>query len=202
MMKTENTSQDLQAVCQQTHNIEKEYINSMLHATCSDVLKQDKSPDKDDNSKSDNTSDIECKVVSISGLNLALPLAKVKGILKQKEIFLDIEKFLKTGVYIGTVNDNDDVIEVVDLTYLIMNNINDIDYLDKYGGKRVDIALLEGSPMGIIFDKEVAIQKISPEQVCWRNETSDRIWLAGTVKKKGFSLLDTDGILNLLNNKG
>jgi len=201
MMKTENNAQDVRAVCQQTHNIEKEYLNSMLHATCSEALMQDASHDKDNNSKSDNTSDIECKVLSISGLNLALPLPKIKGILKQKEILLDIEKFLETGVQIGTVNDHDDVIEVVDLTYLIMNNINDIDYLSKYSGKRVDITLLEGSRVGIIFDKEVEIQTISKEQVCWRSETSERIWLSGTVKQKGLSLLDTDGILNLLNNK-
>lgn len=204
-MKNENITQDInkqvQSVCQ---TVELEYINSMLNIGCSDPGR-DETPVNIVNSEQirvpvdmsiNKQADVECKVFSIAGLNLALPLSNVKTILQQHEILPVNGK----GLHIGTINNNDEAIKVIDLTYLIMNGENEFDCASNYSGKRVDIILLKGSSVGIIYELELGNQIISPQHVRWRNATSDRLWLAGTVKQQGLSLLDLQGILDLINN--
>jgi hypothetical protein len=200
MMSNNNSAQKNPVIRQQTHIIENEYINSMLNATCSDVITRVGHHDHVTHMEIDKYSAVECKVFRISGLNLALPLLSVKELLHQQEIILDNDKYLKTGLSIGCVINQDDVIEIIDLNGLINNDINDSNYIKRYDGKRVDIVLLKGSSIGIIYEHEVNNQTILHKDVCWRNEKSKRTWLAGTVKNKGFSILDVKGIHSLLNN--
>ena len=200
-MKNDNTAQMVQQPCQQTHAVEAEYINSMLNICCADTVRQDVLTDADKSHEENNNADIDCKVFKVSGLRLALPLSTVKDTLKQQKIMLTNTEDMKTDMCIGKINNNGDVINVIDLTSLIMNGIDNIDYLKTYETKLVDILLLKGSSLGIVCEEEIETQTISREHVCWRNDESDRAWLAGTVKQKGFSLLDKQGILSLLNNK-
>ena len=203
-MKGENLTQKEQVVCQQTQLIEKEYINSMLDSISDVDLCNEKVLFEEPVSiPSYINTDVECKVFKVSGLNFALPLASVKGVLKHQVISMEDEKNMHDGMSVGVINnDNDnDVIQVLDLTYLIMNDITDINNSKISNENKVDILLLAGSSAGIVFEEEIDVQVLLKEDVCWRNATSDRVWLAGTVKKKGLSLLDHQGILGILNNK-
>lgn len=221
MMTNKTLSRQDNEVRKHTHIIEKEYINSMLNTPCPEAMVPDKhhldvkndvtSHDDVKNDitvhddvnyiEIDNSSGNEYKVFCIAGLNLAFPLADIKGLLKNQHIELDNEKFLETGMCIGKTDYLNENIVVIDLTNLIMNDVHDFDYLKKYDGKTLDIVLLKNSSAGIIYEREIDNQTILQENVCWRNEESNRIWLAGTVKKQGFSLLDAEGILSLINNK-
>lgn len=185
--------------------VEKEYINSMLNINCSNMVRDEVPVNIVNTEEShepvdlcfDKHADVECKVFSVAGLNLALPLSCIKAILHQQKILSGSDRRL----CIGTVKNNDEDIKVIDLTYLIMNTEDDIDDRNKVVEKQVDIILLKGFSVGIIYEQELEDQIILHQHVCWRNTTSDRYWLAGTVKQKGLSLLDLEGITKLLNNK-
>ena len=200
-MKDEVIEQDVQMNAQL---IEKEYINSMLNIVPSDTgaesfnrqnVHLDIIADKDSNKDLD----IECEVISIAGLNLALRSSNIKGALSQQKVLHADAENVKPGMCVGRIYYVDKNIDVIDLTFHIMNGVNSNYYKDKYEGELVNILLMNEYSLGIIFDEVVRAQTISYKDVCWRDESSDRLWLAGTVKQYGFSLLDMDGIINLIN---
>ena len=138
-------------------------------------------------------SDIECRVVQIAGLNFALPVTNIKQLVDQQEVL-----FEKTG-YIdsGNVCINGVFVDVIDVSRVISKNTD-----DDIATKKVNEILLKQSHTGIVYDKEIGIEKVSLSDVCWRSDDSNNTWLAGTVLKLGFSLLDPVGILKLLTEKG
>lgn len=206
MMDKDNPGQEFkQHTPDLSHPVERQYINCMLNVICSDQESETAALNIVNHKEVDGAidlsinkhADIECKVFNIAGLNLAVPLSSVKSILYKQEVLPGSSK----GLGVGKINNNGDDIRVIDLSFLMMNGECDFNHTKKYTGKKLDIVLLKGNLMGILFDKEMTEQKVLQQHVCWRNETSDRLWLAGTVKQYGLSLLDLEGILDLLNNE-
>ena len=57
------------------------------------------------------------------------------------------------------------------------------------------IVLVEKDNFGFVCNQMLETVTISPEDVLWRDESSQRYWLAGMVKEAGFAILDVKGIL-------
>jgi len=57
------------------------------------------------------------------------------------------------------------------------------------------IVLVEKDNFGFVCNQMLETVTISPEDVLWRDEFSQRYWLAGMVKEAGFAILDVKGIL-------
>jgi len=57
------------------------------------------------------------------------------------------------------------------------------------------IVLIEKDNFGFVCNQMLETVTISPEDVLWRDESSQRYWLAGMVKEAGFAILDVKGIL-------
>ena len=184
--------------------VEREYINDMLNISCSynsdnDVIKHDVCSEALSRNELYESDDIECKVFSIAGLDLALPLLSFRETMEKQKILSVNKKSRKAGVCIGGINRENKFIKIADLSFLIMDVENNAEHAGKYEGKWVDVLFINGCSAGIIFDEVIQTQTISHKDVCWRNANSDRTWLAGTVKRYGFSLLDAPEIIHLLN---
>ena len=183
--------------------LEKEYINCMLNNVCfgslNDVVidEPDIPPVTIMSKEQYEKPEIECKVFSVAGLNLALPLLNIRDNLHQQEI-LSVKKSKQAGMCIGSINFENESIKIVDLRSIIMDGVNNFDLVNDYEGNRADVLLIKGCELGIIYDECIQTQIISNEDVCWRNTSSDRTWLAGTVIKYGLSLLDLEGVVNSL----
>jgi len=187
-----------QSDCQAVHLIEKEYINNMLGTCCQGIDSSDAANKTIDFNKAYKKPDIECRVFNIAGLNIAVPASNIRKILKQQQILLNVQKKSEPSMYIGKIDHNDEIIDVIDIERLAMNGINSIDNSNDNKQPLTDIVLLKDSSTGFTCSATLDNQTISKEHVRWRDADSKRIWLAGTVAQMGLSLLDIEGIIRLL----
>lgn len=145
------------------------------------------------------SADIECKVFSIAGLKLAFPLASIRDLKEQQKILSVTKKSKTAGICLGGIKHENRFIKIADLSYFIMAGKNAADKIYRYENNQVNVLFLNGLKIGVVYDEVIDTQVILHDDVCWRDPSSDRTWLAGTVKQYGFSLLDSEGIINLLN---
>lgn len=179
-------------------SIEKEYINSMLNDTYAEDPAAELITDVVDYSAAYKCEDIECIVFGIEGINLALPTSLIKKNISEKIDLLDHNNGLETGMRLGKIKIDKEMVDIINLECLVMNGIETKCYSSEYKKSVSNVILLRGCSVGIAHDGAVAIETISHNKVCWRNETSNRLWLAGTVSKMGFSLIDVTGILGMI----
>lgn len=178
--------------------IEKEYISSMLDGACAEDHAAAMMADVVDYSVAYKNEDIECTVFDVEGINLALPTSLIKKNISEKVDLLDHNKELETGMMLGKIKNDKEIVDIIDLEYLVMNGIEHKCYSSKNKKSVSNVILLRGCTVGIAHDGTLAIETISHNNVCWRDETSNRLWLAGTVSKMGFSLIDVTGILGMI----
>lgn len=178
-----------QTDCQSIQLIEKEYINSMLGIDQLDADPVFVQHENIDHSEAYKKPGIECSIFNITGLNIAVPVSSLREILEQTTL---INSHSQAGICAGTINHNNETIDVIDIEYLVMNKNRDCKQ------KPTSVALLKGSSTGFIYDQRLDKQTIISEQVHWRDANSQRVWLAGTVAQQGLALLDIDGVLRLL----
>lgn len=196
-----------QAGCQLTQQIEKDYISNMLGITESDaeptVAQQTGAADATqeiiDFNRPYKNADFECQIFNIAGLNIAVASDSISEIIKQQQILQNQSEQLNTNLFVGTINTGEKTVNVIDLEYLVMNGIGERDEIAEYTHGLADVVLFKGSSAGFIGNQLVDCKTISKQHVHWRDEQSERIWLAGTVAKMGLALLDIEGLINLLN---
>lgn len=192
---------------QTTQQIEKEYINSMLDISCQDVASvevihevRDFDLEVNHNEAYEN-SHIECTVLNIVGLNIAIPLPNIREVLLQQPLLKNADKNSAATMCVGSINYNNEIIDVIDIEHLIMNGVTTADASGQTENQLVDIVLLKNTSTGFIANTLLDTQTVSKQDVHWRDANSERIWLAGTVAQLGLSLLDIEGVINLLHSQ-
>ncbi len=190
-----------QTDCQASHLIEEEYINAMLGAGHQEI----DSPVIDDGIIDHNAAykepSIECRVFNIAGMDIALPASSIREIFRP-QVFPDGQSKSLPALHAGTIDHNDETIELIDIKQLIMNGSNAGESTGNHVNKLTDILLLRGSPTGFLCNETFDEQTVANEQVRWRDAGSERIWLAGTVSQMGLILLDIEGVIRLLQDQG
>lgn len=133
-----------------------------------------------------------------AGVKLALPVSSFSHVLACPDRLLPCDK--SNHYLFCNVQDNDRLIEVVDLTRIVIpanrlaNDKSPTEYIQPS-----NIIVLQNGISGIACDELLEMIKVDPDSVCWRDSLSERKWLAGTVKSDGYAILDVNGILQLLN---
>jgi chemotaxis signal transduction protein len=186
-----------QADCQAIHLIEKEYVNNMLGTSCQGLDSSDAASKVVDFNEAYKKQAIECMVFNIAGLHIAVPASNIRKILKQQQILANLQKAPQLSSWIGKIEHDDEIIDVIDIERLAMNGINSTDNSGNNNQPLSDIALLNDSSTGFICSVMLENQTVSQQHVRWRDANSKRIWLAGTVAQMGLSLLDIEGIIRL-----
>jgi len=179
-----------QADCQAILQIEKEYIDSMLDIDQFDIGSPVVHHESINHSEAYKKSDIECSVFNIAGLNIALPASSIRETVKQQAILPGNGENSQATMCAGSIAFNNEMIDVIDIEYLVMNKRNE--------HKLADIVLIKGCSTGFIYETSLDNQTISSTQVHWRDANSKRVWLAGTVAQMGLALLDIEGLVKLL----
>lgn len=184
--------------CQEILLIEKEYINNMLGSCCQDLDSSDASDKVIDFNDAYKKQDIECRVFDIAGLKIAVPVSNIRKILEQQQVSMNTKKQSKPSMCTGKIVQDSEIIDVIDIGRLAMHDINCIDNSHTDKQLLTDIVLLKNSSTGFICNATLDKQTVSKEHVRWRDTSSERIWLAGTVAQMGLSLLDIEGVVRLL----
>ncbi len=180
---------DKQADCQAILLIEKEYIDSMLDIDQFDNSSPVVHHESINHSEAYKESNIECRVFNIAGLNIALPASSIRETVNQQAILPGNGEDSQATMCAGTIAFNNEVIDVIDIEYLVMNK--------RQQHKLADIVLIKGCSTGFIYETSLDSQTIPSTQVHWRDANSKRVWLAGTVAQMGLALLDIEGLVKL-----
>ena len=158
---------------------EKNYIDSMLNVVC-----QQHVVDRpiEINSAMDETDHAEIvdenlyQLISVAGLKLAIQLSEISQAVDIVDINTENGRLIHQGESL---------------------NIVDVEQLVRPSDKPGDInhyLLIKHRQLAIACQQVMNIQTIEKETVCWRNENSQRQWLAGTIKQQGIAILDINAL--------
>jgi len=128
----------------------------------------------------------------VAGLKLAVPLADLEEIIDVPDSF-EINNKVNKLCYAKFQWQKQ---------FIFVLNIHKIFFPDNLKnivaptGKEQKIVLLKHKNIAFMCDEVLETVSLNPENVNWRSEISKRKWLAGTVKKQGFSVLNVQGLVS------
>lgn len=112
------------------------------------------------------------QIVSIAGVKFAARKMDIQQHVKCNDTVITDDSIVHDGnSYL--------IIDVAKLLNAESTNSEDSVYL-----------LIDGVGIAVPCEEVLTIEKISKNEVCWRNENSKRKWLAGTCKNLGVAILD------------
>jgi hypothetical protein len=189
--------------------IEKNYINSLLNVDVDiDLHQQIKgipeiidTPISITSSKAppvthpcDIATDNLYQLVSVDGLKLAIPLSEITQVVNDTTIIIKGKRLFH----------QEEQFNIVSMGALISGKDNDVnmdmDIEAETANKQ--FLLIQHRQLAIECQKIDQIETIDKNIVCWRNENSQRKWLAGTVKQMGVAILDMTELQLLINKSG
>lgn len=130
---------------------------------------------------------------NVAGLNLAVPLKSLGGIHRWET---PKPLFGKPKWYLGIMPHREEQLNVVDSVQWVMPE----KYTEELA-KSLDyqyLVMLSESHWGLACETLVTTDQLSPEEIQWRSSAGKRPWLAGIVKEKMCALIDTDALIQLL----
>lgn len=126
----------------------------------------------------------------LNNVTFAIPLVDLGGI---QYLNNSINSLLgKPAWFSGVISHNDKLFNVVDTALWLRQgcdatNLNYSHYV-----------LLGSTPWGLCCEKLLGTEKLTKEQVRWRDKKGARPWLAGMVKKKMCALIHVEELVKLL----
>lgn len=190
-------NKNTQTECQTTQLIEKEYINSMLGIDSQCDTSHDNQQPPVDYREAYESNSIDCQVFDIAGLKIAVPDMYIKKILMQQQLLIDKSDKSQSAIYAGTIEHDNKIIEIIAIENLLMNGITNSKTTSDDINKPKNIILIKGSTTGLTCNERLANQIILKENIHWRDDSSQRIWLAGTITQMGLALVDISGLIEL-----
>ncbi|MBD3609874.1 MAG: chemotaxis protein CheW [Gammaproteobacteria bacterium] len=142
--------------------------------------------------------DFQVLLFKLSGLNMALPLVELDGILEWPDSLTPMPNHAPW--YRGLLDNRGKTLPVIELSQLVIpekirqkHESNANTGLDR-------IVLIGDSSWGIACDSVSEVITLTPDEVKWRTSRTRRKWLAGTVIDQMCALLDAQGLILLLAN--
>ena len=145
-------------------------------------------------------SDFQCLLFRVAGLTLALPLAKLNGVLTWNDALVTPLPghqpwFLGLREYQGRKVRLIDVANVVAARDVTQRGTSSGAGLGK-------IILIGAGRWGLACDDIAEVVTLTPAAVKWRGHSCSRPWLAGTVIDRMCALIDADAFAQMLENEG
>ena len=120
------------------------------------------------------------QLVLVDGLKLAIALSEITQALDQSNAIIKNHQLFHDGEQLTIVN----------LAALIKPNAEN--FATDVSNKQY--LLIQHRQLAIECQQILELQTIDKTLVCWRNENSQRKWLAGTVKQYGIAILDLENL--------
>jgi purine-binding chemotaxis protein CheW len=136
----------------------------------------------------------QCLLFKVAGLSLAVPLAKLNGVIPWQEV---TPMPNRSARFLGLLRHLERNVKVVDTARVVLPP-------DRVGGlspapERVGhILLMDEAQWGLACDSIGEVLTLGPDDVRWRSAQGKRPWLAGTVLAHLCALLDVDAFCRLL----
>jgi len=147
-------------------------------------------PRTDDTAGGETVRAMAVQVFSLAGLKLALPSGKVRNIVDALNLAASAAD--SPPWVMGTLGVADINITVVNLCGFILPPER-----QPLAWQPSTIIVLQDSCWGLGCDGYLAADSLEPGHVLWRTVRTRRSWLAGTVSRFGYALIDVDALIAL-----
>ncbi len=139
----------------------------------------------------------QCMLFKAGGLNLAVALVELHGILEWSEHITPMPGH--APFYLGLVKHRGRSVPVVDTARLVLPADRRQELVHSAPGERLTrIILIGDAAWGLACDSVGEVLSLRPDQVRWRTQRTRRRWLAGTVVEHMCALLDARAFAHLL----
>ena len=140
--------------------------------------------------------DFQCLLFQVAGLTLALPLARLNGVLPWDADAVTPmpnhqPRFLGLREHLGQQ------VKLIDLAAVVLpaDRRAALPPAEERCGK---VILIDGGRWGLVCDAVDEVVTLAPADVKWRGRAGSRPWLAGTVIERMCALIDTEAFADML----
>ncbi len=143
----------------------------------------------------------QCLLFKVAGLALALPLARLNGVLPwDSEAVTEMPNhkpwFLGLREHLGHK------VKLIDVANVVLPPDRCASLAAPDSGRLGKVILIGDGQWGLACDDVGEVVTLSVEAVKWRTRRGGRPWLAGTVIKEMCALIDTDTFARMLGSSG
>ena len=139
----------------------------------------------------------QCLLFQVAGLTLALPLAKLGGVLPWDTAAVT-EMPNHQPWFLGLRTHLGHKVKLIDVAKLILPVERRAALAPATSGRLGKVILLDDSRWGLACDNVAEVITLSAADVKWRAQAGSRPWLAGTVIKQMCALIDTGAFAEML----
>ena len=143
-------------------------------------------------------SHFQCLLFEVAGLTLALPLAKLGGVLPWDGAAVT-EMPNHQPWFLGLRTHQGHKVKLIDVAKLVLPMDRRAGLSPAGSGRLGKVVLLDDAPWGLACDDVSEVVTLSDADVKWRTRSGARPWLAGTVIKRMCALIDTQAFADMLN---
>jgi purine-binding chemotaxis protein CheW len=140
--------------------------------------------------------DFQCALFRVAGLTLALPLAKLNGVLPWDDTLVTPLPGHQPW-FLGLREYQGQKVRLIDVANVIA--ARDGPRPDASLGK---VILIGAGRWGLACDDVAEVVTLAPAAVKWRGQAGSRPWLAGTVIDRMCALVDADAFAQMLETEG
>lgn len=141
--------------------------------------------------------DFQCLLFQVAGLTLALPLARLNGVLPWDPAAVT-EMPNHRPWFLGLREHLGHKVKLIDVANIVLPPDRYADLPPADSGRLGKIILIDGGRWGLVCDAVAEVISLSPADVKWRGRAGSRPWLAGTVIRQMCALIDTDAFAAML----
>ena len=143
----------------------------------------------------------QCLMFQVAGLTLALPLAKLYGVLPwDAELVTELPNhqpwFLGLRTHLGHK------VKLIDVANVVLPADRRASLAAATSGRLGKVILIDEGRWGLACDQVAEVITLSSADVKWRSQSGTRPWLAGTVIEQMCVLIDTDAFAAMLLESG
>ena len=149
--------------------------------------------------------DFQCLLFRVAGLTLALPLAKLNGVLPWNDALVTPLPGHQSW-FLGLREYQGQKVRLIDVANVIVARDvaqRDVTQMGTSSGTGLGKVILIGAGRwGLACDDIAEVVTLTPAAVKWRGRSGSRPWLAGTVIDRMCALIDADAFAQMLETEG
>ena len=140
---------------------------------------------------------VEYLLFKVAGfLTLSVPLARLNGIMKWNGEITPIPGH--ADWFLGLVSNRGRQVKVIDIAKFVIPANHKSRQAVEAERQFKHLLLVDGGRFGLACDELGQVLKLNGDKIRWRNDRSNRPWLAGTIIEQMSALLDVDSFTEML----
>ncbi len=138
----------------------------------------------------------QCLLFNVAGLSMAVPLVKLNSVIPWDENITSTPN--QTSWYLGLVQHLQSQVKIIDTALLVLPENRQQNLQDESEGRLSHILLVDDFKWGLACSSIGDVIWLNKEEVKWRKNKSNKIWLSGTSLEHLCAIMDTQVFARML----